>query len=184
MEYSSDGKILGTLPIQILEMFKSSVCIMGIQAQEVHLPKIAWKFGHFTREIALNNEDLRQFCPCHKVLWMTWEQLFEIFIEHPMSDCSRAICVLLQGQNQLLVPSGWGKARQTSNEKMHRTPSCGHIESIKSAGKRSQNGTLITCPRYFLGTLNSCRIYVPKNAILQVNPLGTNLDFLLFLPST
>jgi len=65
----------------------------------------ARKLSRFTREIALNDEYLRIF-PDHKVLWMTLEQHFEIFIKHPMFDCSRAVCVLLQGQNQLLVLSG------------------------------------------------------------------------------
>jgi len=37
---------------------------------------------------------------------------FEIFIKLLMFDSSRATCVLLRGQNQILVPSGWGKARK------------------------------------------------------------------------
>jgi len=40
MKYSSDGKILGTLPIQILEMFKSIICFMRKRAQEGGLQKI------------------------------------------------------------------------------------------------------------------------------------------------
>ena len=39
------------------------------------------------------------------------DDLGTTFGEHPLSDCSRAICVLLQGPNQLLVPSWWGKAQ-------------------------------------------------------------------------
>jgi hypothetical protein len=57
---------------------------------------------------------LPQFLPDCKVLWMTLEQLFEIFIKRPIFDSSRAICALLRGQNQLLVPSGGRKARKTS----------------------------------------------------------------------
>jgi len=45
---------------------------------------------------------------------MTVEQLVEIFIKPPIFDSSRAICVLIWGQNKLFVPSGWGKARKTS----------------------------------------------------------------------
>ena len=101
---------------------------------------------------------------------------FQIFIKLPMFDWDRAICVLLQGQNQLLVPSGWGKARKTS-----RNPSHCHIKSIKSTSKRSQKTKLKTCPRHFLETLISCRIYISKNAILRVNPLETSLQFWLLL---
>jgi len=46
----------------------------------------------------------------------------------------------------------------------HKNPFRGSIESIKSTGKKSQKVTLITCPRHFLETLISCRIYIPKNA--------------------
>ena len=51
------------------------------------------------------------------VLWITLEHLLEIFMKLPIFDSSslRTICVLLRGHNQLLVPSGWGKARKTSN---------------------------------------------------------------------
>ena len=34
------------------------------------------------------------------------EQLVEIFIKLPIFDSSRAICVLIWGYNQLLVPFG------------------------------------------------------------------------------
>jgi len=74
-----------------------------------------------------------------------------------------------------------GEERPEKHQKIHRTPSRGRIESIKSAGKRSQKVTLITCSRHFLETLISCRIYTPKNAVLQVNPLGTSLEVLLIL---
>ena len=37
---------------------------------------LAWRrLGHFTREIALNDEYLSQFSPDRKVLWMILEQL-------------------------------------------------------------------------------------------------------------
>jgi len=61
-----------------------------------------------------NEEYLSQFLSDCKVLWMTSEQLVEIFIKPSIFDSSRAICVLLREQNQLLVPSGWGKAQKTS----------------------------------------------------------------------
>ena len=69
---------------------------------------------HFTREITLNNEYLSQCLSDRKVFWMTFEQLFEIFIKFTRFECSRATCILLRGQNQLLVPSGWAKARKIS----------------------------------------------------------------------
>jgi len=37
--------------------------------------------SHFTREITLNDEYLSQFLPDRKILWMTLEQFFEIFIK-------------------------------------------------------------------------------------------------------
>ena len=57
----------------------------------------ARRLGYFTREITLKNECLSQFLPDRKVLWMTLEQLFEIFIKLSLFDSSRAICVLLRG---------------------------------------------------------------------------------------
>jgi len=57
----------------------------------------ARRLGYFTREITLKNEYLSQFLPDRKVLWITLEQLFEIFIKLPMFDSSRAICVWLRG---------------------------------------------------------------------------------------
>jgi len=54
--------------------------------------------GHFTSEIILNDEYLSQFLPDRKVLEMTLEQLFEIFIKFSMFDCSRATCVMLGGK--------------------------------------------------------------------------------------
>jgi len=154
--------------------FFSTHCQRGFESLEI---------GHARRmcklncEITLNDEYLSQFLSDCKVLWMTLEQIVEIFIKLPIFDSSRAICVLLRGQNQLLVPSGWGKARK--NSKIHRTPFRGRIALNKSAGKRSQKVTLITCPGHFLEKLISSRIYMPKNAILQVNPLGTSPDILL-----
>ena len=78
----------------------------------------------------------------------------------------------------------WSHMGEESPEKpqnLHRTPCRGRIESIKSAGKKSQKVTLITWPRHFIETLISCWIYVPKNAILQVNSEGTSLEILLIL---
>ena len=65
------------------------------------------------------------FLPDRKVLWMTLGQLFEMLIKFFMFDSNRATCILLRGQNQLLVPSGWGKARKPtffSWESFPRTP--------------------------------------------------------------
>ena len=57
----------------------------------------ARRLGYFTREITLKNEFPSQLLPDRKVLWMTLEQLFEIFIKLPIFDNSRAICILLRG---------------------------------------------------------------------------------------
>jgi len=66
----------------------------------------AWRLGDFIREITLNDEYLSQFLPERKVLWMTSENLFDIFMKLPIFDSIRAICVLHWGHAQLLVPSG------------------------------------------------------------------------------
>jgi len=54
-----------------------------------------WSRFHFTRAIALNDEYLSQFFADRKVLWMTFEQLFEIFIKFDVFDCTRVIFVCL-----------------------------------------------------------------------------------------
>ena len=64
-----------------------------------------------------------------------------------------------------------GEKRLENPENFHGTPSRGCIESIKSAGEISQKVGLMICPRHFLETRISRRIYIPKNAILQVNLL-------------
>jgi len=51
-----------------------------------------------------------------------------------------------------------GEERPEKPQKFHRHTSRGRIESIKSAGKRSQKVTLTTFPRHFLETLISFRI--------------------------
>jgi hypothetical protein len=53
--------------------------------------------GHFTREIALNDEYLSHFSPDLKVLRMTLEQLFDILIKFDVFDCIRAILTYLHG---------------------------------------------------------------------------------------
>ena len=63
-----------------------------------------WSRFHFTREIALNDEYLSQFFPDRKVLWMTLEQLFEIFIKLDMFDCIGAIFTYLHGASLSLGP--------------------------------------------------------------------------------
>jgi len=65
-----------------------------------------------------------------------------------------------------------GEERPENPENFHRNPSRGCIESIKSAGERSQKvGLIIICLRNFLETRISRRFYIPKNAILHVNLL-------------
>jgi len=41
----------------------------------------ARRLGHFTREIALNDDYLSQILPVHKVFWMTLNRVFEIFVK-------------------------------------------------------------------------------------------------------
>jgi len=66
----------------------------------------AWRLGHFTREIALNDEYLGQFSPDRKVLWMTSEPLFEILIKFNMFDGIGAILTYVH-----VVRSGWGNSK-------------------------------------------------------------------------
>ena len=72
----------------------------------------------------------------------------------------------------------WVKKGPKNLKKLN--PSRSRIDSIKSAGKRSQKVTLITYPRHFLDTLISCRIYIPKNAILLLNPSETSVSLFFF----
>jgi len=80
-------------------------CQCGVESLEVLENWSARRMGNFTREFTLNDDDLGQFWSACKVHWMTLEQLVEIFIKLSIFDSSRAICVLLWGQNQLLVPT-------------------------------------------------------------------------------
>jgi len=52
----------------------------------------------------LNDEYLSQFFPDRKVLWMTWRQLFKIFIKFNMFDCIGAIFTYLHGASSTLGP--------------------------------------------------------------------------------
>jgi len=63
-----------------------------------------WSRFHFTREIELNDEYLSQFCPDRKVLWMTLEQLFKIFMKFTVIDCIRAIFIYVHGSSSTLFP--------------------------------------------------------------------------------
>ena len=60
------------------------------KTSQTKLSKI-WSRLHFTSEIALDDEHISQFFPDRKVLWMTLEQLFEIFIKFNTFDCIRTI---------------------------------------------------------------------------------------------
>ena len=71
--------------------------------------------------------------------------------------------------------------RPENPQKVCRNPSRRRIEPIKSAGRRCQKVILTTCPRHFLEILISCRIYIPEDPILQVNPLETSFQLLLLL---
>jgi len=82
----------------------------------------ARSLGHFTREIIRNDENLSQFLPDCKVLWMTLRQPFEIFIKLWRFDCSRARFIWLRWQNQLLVPSGSRKAQKFSKNSQESFP--------------------------------------------------------------
>jgi len=63
-----------------------------------------WSRFHFTREIALNDENLRQSFLDRKDLSMTSEQLFEIFINFNMFDCIGTIFIYLHGDSLTLGP--------------------------------------------------------------------------------
>jgi len=80
--------------------------------------------GHFTREIALNDEYLRQFFPDRRVLWMTLKQLFEILVKGDMFDCIRTILTYLHGAS---FTFGLFLGEETQNSL--REPSRAWIES-------------------------------------------------------
>jgi len=118
-------------PLQVMRfliskffLFDTLSCYASVGLRVLKCSKIghAQRMGNFSREITLNYEYLSQFSSDCKVLWMTLEQLVETFIKLPIFDSSRAICVLLRGQNQILVPSVWGKARKTSKNSLDSFP--------------------------------------------------------------
>jgi len=138
---------------------------MEIRAPEEGLPKcvknqrnftseLSWKLGHasilpvksfLTMNISANFFQIAKSCG--------W-QLLKVFIKLPTFDCNRAICVLLRGQNQLLVPfEGTSEERPENPPKNHKNPFRGRIESIKGAGKRFQKVVLEICPWNFLEML-------------------------------
>jgi len=133
--------------------------------------------GHFTREITLNDNISVNFLPDRTFLRMTLKQLFDIFIKLPVSDCIRAICVLLRGPNHLLVPSGWGKARIPSKISKESFP-CSHGIDQKRRQKISKSYITKTCPRLLLEILQVC---ISKYANLRKNPWKTRLQLLLVL---
>jgi len=61
-----------------------------------------WSRFHLTCEIALSDEYLSQFFSDRKVLWMTLEQLFEIFMTFSMFDGMGAIFTYLHGASLTL----------------------------------------------------------------------------------
>jgi len=82
-------------------------CFANVVLRILKCSKIghAGRMGNLTRQSTLHDEYLSQFLSECKVLWMTLEQLVETFIKLSVFESSRAICVLLRGQYQLLVPS-------------------------------------------------------------------------------
>jgi hypothetical protein len=83
------------------------------------------------------------FLPDRKVLWMTFEQLFQSFVKLSIFDGSRAIC----SRGKINFWSIWVRK---GPDFFHRNPSRGCIDSIKSAGERSQKVGLILCQGIFL----------------------------------
>jgi len=129
--------------------------------------------AHYTMNISAN------FCRNAKSFGWLWNNLLRPSLNSPFLKAAEQY-VYCSGGN-INFWSHLGEERPQKPQKFHSNPSRGRIESIKSAGNRSQKVTLITCPRHFLETLITCRIYMPKNAILLVNPLGTSLKVLLIL---
>ena len=113
-----------------------------------------------------------------KVLWITFNSFLRSSLNSPSLIAAEQYAHCSGGKINFWSHLGRGKAENP--QKFYRNPSRGCIESNKSAGKRSQQVTLIMCPRHFLEKLISCRIYIPRNAILQVNPLETSLKFCYF----
>jgi len=91
-------------------------------------------------EITLGDEYLSQIFPDHKVLWITLKHLsrssfdFSYLIVTVTKHIQLNICVLLWGQNQLLIPFGRGKARNSSKISLESLPKSHRIDQ-----KRRQN---------------------------------------------
>jgi len=135
------------------------------------------RLGTFTHEIALNDEYLSQFSPDLKVLYMTLKQLFKIFIKLTIFDCNRAIRVLLRGQDQLLVPSEWGKARKPSKIPQESFPQSQRIDQKRSQKlSKSYNKNM---PSFFLKKNFLVELFF-RNIHLTVKSHGTSLMWFLF----
>jgi len=146
----------------------------------------ARRMGNFTREI--NDECLNQFWSDCKVLWMTLKQLVETFIKLPIFDSSRAICVLFRGQNQLLVPSGWGKARKTSKKLQDSFPWSHWIEQKcrQNFSERYINNMpkAFSWNTHFMSNLHAETCHFTSKSIGDQPRSFANFALLLFVPFT
>ena len=86
----------------------------------------------FTREITLNNKYLSQYFPERKVLLMTLEELFKIFIKVLMFDCMTVIFKKLCANFAICATFGVIWVRNGPDIFFR-----GQIESIKSLGSTS-----------------------------------------------
>jgi len=127
---------------------------------------------HFTSEIALNDEYLKQFFPDHKSFKWHENNFLKSSLNFPCLIATEQYAYCCGGKMNFW--SHVSEERPPKPDFFHTNPSRGRIESIKSTGKRSQKVTLITCPRFSWNTYLRL-IYIPKNTILRVNTLETSL---------
>jgi len=176
-------------------MFISFYGFMGIRAPEGGLPKTdTWKTSRSAKLESLVTIEGWVILPVKSHWTMNISAIFcrtakssGCLENNFLRSSLKSWCLISAEQHEcgsgaeINFWSHLGEERPEKPQNFHGNPFRGRIELIKSAGKRSHKFTLITCPRHFLETLISCRIYIPKNAILQANPLETSLALVLVL---
>ena len=164
MKSFSEKKIGWQNPCHIsnpeLERIISLQFFMGIRAPDVGknsetslqccetFSKI-WSCFHFTREtwVALNNGYLSQFFPDCKVLWMSWKQIFEIFIKFDMFDCIRSIFTYVHVSSSTVGPF-WGNSNFSYRDSSQARIASDWLD-VKFMQKISKS-YIINMPRTFL----------------------------------
>ena len=120
--------------------------------------------SHWRMNISAN------FCRTAESFGWPWNNLLRSSVNSPSLITAQKYTYCSRGTINF-----WSHLDEERPEKpqiFHRIPSCGRVQSIKSAGQRSPQVTLITWPMFFFQTFISCRIYIREKSILHVHLLA------------